>query len=204
MTDLHEAIRRRRSIRKYHQKPVSREMILAVLGEAGWAPSAHNSQPWRFIIVENPSVKQELAQKMTQAWAADLVHEGYSVDQKRQEERVSRFADASALIVVCMSMEGLRKFSNAERQKTERDLAVESLGAALQTLLLAAYDTGLGACWYCTPAFCKEMVREVLKIPESVEPSAIVTLGYPAESPQSKRKALGEFCYIDVWNKPAT
>jgi coenzyme F420-0:L-glutamate ligase / coenzyme F420-1:gamma-L-glutamate ligase len=200
MPDLDEVIRGRRSIRKYQQKLVPREVVLGVLVEARWAPSAHNSQPWRFIVVEDPSVKRELAQRMADAWAADLVSDGSTVDEKTKKERTARFATAPALIVACLTMEGLRKFPDPERQAAERDLAVESLGAAMQTLLLVAHGAGLGGCWFCAPAFCKNVVRKVLKVPCDVEPSALVILGYPDENPQTpKKKPLNAYCYLDVW-----
>ena len=78
-------------------------------------------------------------------------------------------------------MEGLHEVPDVERQETERDLAVESLGAGLQNLLLAAHAKGLGACWFCAPAFCKETVRKVLKIPGELSPQRLIALGYPAE-----------------------
>ena len=86
------------------------------------------------------------------------------------------------------------------RQKVERDLAVQSLGAAMQNLLLAADAKGLGACWFCAPAFCKEAVREALAIPSEVEPHALIALGYPDESPKAPpRKGLANYCFKDKW-----
>ncbi len=200
MTDLQETILQRRSIRKYQPKSVPKQTVLAVLQLADWAPSAHNSQPWRFIFVENPEVKLELAQKMTKKWAADLVHDGNYVDEKNRVERYERFANAPALVVACLTMEGLRKFPDEERQRIERDLAVESLGAALQTLLLAAHAAGLGTCWYCAPAFCQDAVREVLGIPLNIEPLALIVMGYAAENPVTPpKKTLEKFCYVDGW-----
>ena len=82
----------------------------------------------------------------------------------------------------------------------ERDLAIQSFGAAIQNLLLTAHAAGLGACWYCAPGFCKETVREVLKIPDSVEPQAFVILGYPAETPSvPPKKSLAENCFLNMW-----
>ena len=105
-----------------------------------------------------------------------------------------------ALILACLTMDGLMKFPDKERQQTERDLALESLGAGLQNLLLAAHSLGLGACWYCAPAFCKQTVREILKIPQGVEPSALIILGYPSESPMTPhRKAIRDYCFLDTW-----
>ena len=200
MTDLIEAIRGRRSIRKYLPKPVPFELVEKVLAAAGWAPSAHNSQPWRFIVLCNPLVKRDLADSMAEVWAADLIKDGKKVDLGMRKERGERFANSPVLILACSTMEGLRKFPDEERQRCERDLAIQSFGAAMQNLLLTAYDMGLGACWYCAPGFCKKTVRKLLKIPYSVEPQAFVTLGYPAETPSVlPKKSFPENCFLDVW-----
>jgi nitroreductase len=89
-----------------------------------------------------------------------------------------------------------------ERQNVERDLAMQSLGAALQNLLLEADAKGLGACWFCAPSFCKETVRRALKIPHEVEPEALILMGYPAEKPDVPlRKVLSDYCLMDEWGK---
>ncbi|MGD6809312.1 MAG: nitroreductase family protein [Candidatus Bathyarchaeia archaeon] len=200
---IKDALKQRRSIRKYTSQPVPEQLVLEVLEAAGWAPSAHNSQPWRFIILKNAEVKHELAQKMAEAWKADLKKEGVIPEEEKFNERRDRFANAPVLILACLTMEGLRNFPDKEKQQFERDLAVESLGAGLENLLLAAHTVGLGACWFCAPAFCKDTVREMLKIPVSVEPSALILLGYPAESPPApSRKPLKDYCYCDVWGEP--
>jgi F420 biosynthesis protein FbiB-like protein len=147
-------------------------------------------------------VKQKLASGMAEAWAADLTREGITVDVEKRQERVERFAKAPVLILACLTMEGLRKFPDAERQSYERDLAVQSLGASLQNLLLAATAVKLASCWFCAPSFCKEVVREVLHIPETVEPHAFVILGYTGERPSPPpKKKLSEYCFSDVWGK---
>ena len=202
MPDLKDVVKQRRSIRKYLPREVLYHVVLAVLEAAGWAPSAHNSQPWRFIVLADPQVKRELAERMAEAWAADLKKDNQIVDDSLRSERVERFANAPVLIMACLTMEGLREFPDEQRQKRERDLAVESLGASLENLLLAAYAAGLGACWFCAPVFCKETVRAVLKIPCEVEPSALIMLGYAAEKPPvPTKKALKDYCYLDTWGK---
>jgi coenzyme F420-0:L-glutamate ligase / coenzyme F420-1:gamma-L-glutamate ligase len=202
MIDLFDAIHQRRSIRKYQPQPIPKDIIRFVLAAAGWAPSAHNSQPWRFIILDTPKVKRELAEAMAEAWAADLSKDGTTVDVQKRNERVERFANAPVLILACLTMEGLRKFPDAERQGCEHDLALQSLGAGIQNLLLGAHARGLGACWFCAPAFCKETVRKMLKIPVDVEPQAFVAMGYPAEAPPTPaRKAIADYCFVDVWGK---
>lgn len=202
MKDLFDVVKQRRSIRKYLPKPVQREVILEILEVAGCAPSAHNSQPWRFIILQDASIKRRLADAMAEAWAKDLQRDGVMVDSDKRMERVERFATAPVLILACLTVVDLRKFPDSERQMCERDLAVQSFGAALQNLLLAAHAKGLGACWFCAPAFCKETVRKILKIPDAIEPQAFVAMGYPAEKPQVPTKKLLEgYCFVDIWGK---
>jgi F420 biosynthesis protein FbiB-like protein len=197
---LNDVIKKRRSVRKYLPQMVPRDAILEVLVAAGWAPSAHNSQPWRFIILENPSVKRQLAEAMADAWAADVEKDGGKIDAKIRQERVDRFANAPALILACTVMDGLRKFSDQQRKMFERDLSQQSLGAAVQNMLLTAHALGFGACWFCAPGFCKETVRKVLGIPEAVEPEDFVIIGYPAETPTlPPKKPIGEYCFRDMW-----
>ena len=200
MSHLLDELRGRRSVRKYQARPVPQELIKEVLLAAGWAPSAHNAQPWRFIVLVDPRLKRRLAETMANAWAADMAKEGTTVEPDTFKLRVERFATTPTLMLACLSMEGMIKFPDVERQRCERDLAMQSLAAALQNLLLAAQSLGLGACWFCAPAFCKETVREVLEIPDEVEPEALIAIGYPAEEPSTPpRKQLGDYCFKDRW-----
>ncbi len=95
----------------------------------------------------------------------------------------------------------MNKFPDKKKESIERDLAIQSFGAAIQNLLLAAHGKGLGACWFCAPAFCKKTVRKALNIPESVDPHALIAMGYPAEKPPMPlRKPLGDYCFNDNWS----
>jgi F420 biosynthesis protein FbiB-like protein len=170
------------------------------LEAAGWAPSAHNAQPWRFIVLADQQVKRGLAKAMAEAWAADMAKDGVSIEPEKVRLRVERFSDAPALVLACFCMDGMIRFPDAERGGLERDLALQSLAASLQNLLLAAHSLGLGACWFCAPSFCKQTVREALEIPNDAEPQALVALGYPAEEPTTPlKKQHGEFCFRDRW-----
>ncbi len=203
MPDLFEVIHSRRSIRKFQPYLVPKELVLEVLAASGWAPSAHNAQPYGFIILENAQIKQELADAMAQVWVEDLAKDGQTIDADKRQERVERFAKAPILILACVTgIEGLPSYSDMRRQACLHDLAVQSLGAAIENLLLAAHAKGLGACWYSAPCFCKETVRQTLEIPDAVEPQAFVILGYPAETPTApKKKSLTEFCFVDQWSR---
>jgi coenzyme F420-0:L-glutamate ligase / coenzyme F420-1:gamma-L-glutamate ligase len=200
MPDMLDAIRTRRSIRKYQPKAVSQEVVTEVLETAGLAPSAHNAQPWRFIVLTDSSLKRELAEAMAKSWAADMAKDSIKIDKEMRNSKVERFSAAPTLILACSTIEDMNIFPDKNRQSIERDLALQSLGAAMQNLLLAIHAKGLGACWFCAPAFCKQTVRTSLNIPEGVEPQALVALGYPAEKPHlPPRKTLGDYCFMRKW-----
>ena len=196
-------IQERRSVRKFLPTPVSKELIYDVLAAAGLAPSAHNAQPYRFIILEDAQIKQKLADEMARVWAADLLRDGLTIDADKQRERVERFAKAPVLILACVTgIDGLPSYSDERRQTCIHDLAVQSLGAAIENLLLAAHAKSLGACWFSAPCFCKEAVKKTLRIPDSVEPQALIAMGYPAETPlEPKKKSVEDYCFLDVWGK---
>jgi coenzyme F420-0:L-glutamate ligase / coenzyme F420-1:gamma-L-glutamate ligase len=200
MSPVPEELRSRRSIRKYQQKPVSKQIITEILEAAGWAPSAHNAQPWRFIVLTETFGKRNLSTVMAEAWAEDAAKDGQRIDKATMSAKVERFATAPVLILACFTMDGMHEKPDQKRQNVERDLALESLGAAIQNLLLTAHTNGLGACWFCAPAFCKERVRKILNIPPEVDPSALIAIGYPDEKPTAPhRKLLDEFCFMDMW-----
>jgi F420 biosynthesis protein FbiB-like protein len=204
MSLVTDAIKTRRSIRKYSSRRVSTEILSEILEAARWAPSAHNSQPWRFIVLIDESLKRDLAEAMANAWTVDMIRDGTSMEvrEKMIDASVERFAHAPVLVVACLTMKDMIRYKDESRQKCEHDLAVQSLGAAIQNMLLATHSKNLGACWFCAPIFCKDTVREVLKIPEDVEPQALIALGYAAEKPSApSRKPLQSYSYLDCWGK---
>jgi nitroreductase len=70
-------------------------------------------------------------------------------------------------------------------------------------MLLAAHSEGLGSCWFCAPLFCQKIVRKTLKIPEHIDPQALVTLGYTVNKPNPPpRKLLENIVYQDCWGHP--
>jgi F420 biosynthesis protein FbiB-like protein len=195
-------IKQRRSIRKYTNQPIPDNLVLEALEAASYAPSAHNAQPWRFILVSDKKVKQKLAKEMADAWLIVSTKDYLKTPQKTLDLSINRFSIAPVLIVACLTLEDMQKYYD-ERQTFERDLAVQSLGAALQNMLLSASGNGLGACWFSAPLFCKNTVQEVLGIPKNVEPVAIILIGYPDEKPITKqRKSISELCFKDIWGNP--
>ncbi|MEM2123002.1 MAG: nitroreductase family protein [Candidatus Bathyarchaeia archaeon] len=198
-TDL---LKGRRSIRRYLPERVPMEILYRILDSARWAPSAHNAQPWRFIAVVEEDLKRRLAEAMAEDWIRDLTGNGLSIrDAKvKAEASIGVFTNSPVLVLACLSMEDMDKYPDERRMEAEYVMAVQSLAAAIQNMLLAIYFEGLGGCWYCAPLFCRDTVRKILGIPISVEPQALITLGYPAEEPQPpKRRQVGEFSYLNYW-----
>lgn len=197
-----DAIRNRRSIRKYASRSISSDIIRDLLDAAIYAPSAHNAQPWRFLVLSDMSHKRIFAQIMAKSWIRDLQKDGLTKDVCNDKMRVSidRFANVPVLILACLTMEDMNQYPDSKRRQFEHDLAVQSLSAAIQNILLAAHEKGLGACWYCAPIFCKTSIKPLLKLPNNIEPQALITIGYPAETPNTpRRKLIENIAYFNEW-----
>jgi F420 biosynthesis protein FbiB-like protein len=185
-------IAQRRSIRRFQPRPVAPDLLEKLLAAAHWAPSAHNRQPWRFVIVLDEGNRRSLADRMAERLAADL-RAGGANEQEIQADTLrsrQRLTGAPVLIVVCLSMQDMDVYPDAHRQSLEHLMAVQSVAMAAQNLLLAAHAHGLGACWLCAPLFCPEVVRESLGLPRDLEPQGAIILGYPAEARARSREPL--------------
>ena len=165
-----DLIKGRRSVRKYSSKEVPRDILFNILEAARWAPSAHNAQPWRFIVITERSLKRKLAEQMADEWIKDMTRDGVQRDtrEKLAKASVKQFTDAPVLIVACVTMEDMDTYPDGRRMTYEHIMAAQSLAASIQNILLAAHSEGLGACWFCAPLFCQDVVRKVLRIPEGV------------------------------------
>ncbi len=189
-----QTVLNRRSIRRYTTRPVPEAVLRRCLQAAVWAPSAHNRQPWRFVVVRQAARRHLLAQRMAARWEADLLADGVTAPEaRRRAERSQRRIEEAAVIVVgCLSMRDMDVYGDARRQKLEWQMAVQSTALALGQFLLALHHEGLGACWMCAPLFVPDLVREVLDLPADWQPQALITVGYPAEERTSERKELEE------------
>lgn len=199
---IFRTIRDRRSVRGYLLKEVSNSFLQQVLDAARWAPSAHNAQPWRFIVVKDLNTKRRLAEAMASEWNKDLRRDGTLPEDRGRctKASIKQFTDPPILIVACLTMDDMDKYCDEERQEAEYTMAVQSVAAAIQNMLLAAHAKGLGACWFCAPLFCPEVVGETLGIPKNIRPQALITLGYKAERPRAPtRKPLKSIVYQNYW-----
>jgi coenzyme F420-0:L-glutamate ligase / coenzyme F420-1:gamma-L-glutamate ligase len=186
--NLSTLLRSRRSVRKYQARPVPREYIEQIIEAARWAPSPHGRQPWRFVILTRPEIKMQLAEQMGHTWRRNLEMDGQDVEvvNIRLERSRQRIQDAPAIIIPCLYLEDLDHYPDEKRQADETTMAIQSLGAAVQNMLLMAYDLGLDTGWMCAPLFCPEVVCEALDLDARLIPHALITVGYAAADPQRR------------------
>jgi nitroreductase len=156
--DVFEAIRGRRSVRRFSSADVSDEDLRRILEAAIWAPSAGNLQPWRFVVVRDRGVKEGLA---------------------RAALNQMFIAEAPVVVVVCADVERSGMYYGDRGRYL---YCIQDTAAAIQNMLLAAYALGYGTCW--VGAFREEVVREILGLPDNVRPVAIIPIGRPAEKPR--------------------
>ncbi len=172
--DLIEALKTRRSIRKFKAEPVPEELLNELLDLANAAPSAGNLQARAFIVARNEKVKKQLS---TAALGQGFVR------------------DAPVVIVVCGNVER----TAAGYGSRGRDLySIQDADAAVMHILLATHAMCLGACW--VGAFNDDEVSSILELPQQLKPIAIIPLGYPDETPApTSRITIEELLHVDKW-----
>jgi nitroreductase len=168
--DVMEAIRTRRSVRSYLNKPVEDETLNQVLEAARLAPSANNRQEGSYVVVRDQESRHLLS----------IAAEGQG------------FVAEAPVVIACCAVE-----SNHVMSCGQPAYAVD-LSIAVDHMTLAAASLGLGTCWI--GAFDEDRVREILGIPESVRVVALLALGYPkhASSPRP-RKLFNEIVHREKW-----
>ncbi|WP_223258171.1 nitroreductase family protein [Thermogemmatispora tikiterensis] len=186
--DLLTLLRSRRSVRALQERPVPEALLEQVLEAARWAPSPHGRQPWRFVVFSGRERKERLIERMSAAWEAQLRldQQPEEVIAVRLEKSRQRIRQAPVLILPCLYLEDLDRYPDAERQESERIMAIQSLGAAVQNMLLMAYELGLDTGWMCAPLFCPAAVCEALDLDRRLQPQALITLGYAAADPKRR------------------
>jgi len=168
--DFLELVRSRYSVRAYQPQAVEEEKLEEVLEAARMAPTAVNYQPIQFIVIHTAGREEEMRRIYDKDWFV------------------------SAPIVIC----GCGLVDDAFVGKDGQNMAVVDVTIAMDHLILAATSLGLGTCWI--GAFNPQAAREILGLPQGVEPMIFTPLGYPADSPKPKeRKALDEIVHYEAW-----
>lgn len=196
---LRDMILRRRSVRSFQDRPVPPAVVLEVLADVAWAPSPHNSQPWRFTVLFAAGDKTRLADAMACKLTAELEADGLDPAAIAHQAARSRTRIATAPVVILCSLvrEGLVTYPDDRRNDLEFQMAIQSVGAALQLLFLLAEARGLGTCWMAAPMYCPDVVRAALSLPDRFVPQALALLGFPAKPGTVKpRRSPAEFVEV--------
>ncbi|MEM1537683.1 MAG: nitroreductase family protein [Candidatus Nezhaarchaeales archaeon] len=179
--DVIEAIKTRRSIRRFKPDPVEEGKLWTVLEAARWAPSWANTQCWEFIIVRNPETKAKLAETLTP-----------------RNPGIDAVKNAPVVIVACAKL-GVSGFKGGKPVTDKGDFFMFDVALALQNLTLAAHSLGLGTLH--VGAFDAKKAAEILGVPPGVSVVELMPLGYPLETPKEppKRKELKDFVYFEKY-----
>ena len=178
--ELMEAIKTRRSVRKYKDTPVSEETLNLVLEAARLAPSWANTQCWRFIVVRDKAIKNQLA---------DMVGRNPSTEAIRI---------APIVIVACAQL-GVSGFYKGEAKSDLGDWFMFDVALAMENLVLAAHSQGLGTV-HVGLNFDTKKAAEILGIPAGFRAVEMTPLGYPdGEARPVPRKELPEIVFYDRW-----
>lgn len=181
--DLMEAIKRRRSIRKYRPDPVPEEALGTILEAMRWSPSWANTQCWELIVVRDPEVKSELAATLTPTNPAR-----------------SSMTEAPLVIVLC-GKKGVSGFKKGEATTVKGDWLMFDTGMAMQTFCLTAHALGLGT--VVIGLFDHRKAEAILNVPADREVVVMTPLGYPAtEATAPKRKEVSEFVFQNRYPPP--
>ncbi|MFW6381635.1 MAG: nitroreductase family protein [Bacillota bacterium] len=182
-----ETIRKRRSVRDYKDQSVSDKELFQILEAGRQAPSAGNRQPWRFILIKNRETIEEVA---------DTTYVGADSGSQQHQDW---FRSAPVVITVCTD----NRKTVARYGEMGKEAALQDTAAAVENMLLAVNALGLGSCWI--GGFRGEELRKMLKIPQNVEPAALLPIGYSKDtSPGRTRKNMEEILFYEEYGRHST
>lgn len=196
---FYDLVGSRRSIRRFKPEPVPEEVLIRILDAGRRAPSAHNRQPWRFVVLRSSGELDRLARSMGEVLKHDLESDGVETTEIEKDVARSyrRITGAAVGVVMCLDENSLDEYPDPERRQAERTMGIQSLAMAGANILLAAHAEGLGACWICAPLFVPDLVRIELELAGTWIPQGMILLGYPADEGRERvRKPLQE---VTVW-----
>ncbi len=162
--NLYEAIKARRSVRRFKDNEIEEDTLMRILDSARYAPTGGNLQPWEFILVRDKEQKQRLV---------DYTYTGYEAQPGNEQKWI---LEAPVVIVVCVDF----KRTCARYGEPGKKIAIMDTSAAIQNMLLAAVEEGVESCW--VSGFDVQKIAEVVALPKSIEPLALLPIGHSAQS----------------------
>jgi len=173
--DFFKTIRMRFACRAFQDKPVEEEKLIKILDAGRMAPSACNLQPWHFVVIRDSKARQKVVEAYPREW----------------------FAKAPVIIVACSDhSQSWKRFDGKDHSDIDAAIAIDHI-------TLAAADLGLATCWVC--AFDADKCSRALKLPNYIEPVAMLPLGYPADSASpdrhdTRRKSLDDIVHWETFS----
>lgn len=178
--ELKEALKNRRSVRRFRPEPISDAILNDILAYAPWVPNHHVSEPWRFIVVTGESLAQ-LAE--LRKHAVLVKRAGQPEAEARAEKAYQEFLETAAVICVIQKLD-----PNPGRR--EEDYAAMAMSA--YNVMLAAWDHGIGSFWNTGPLITSPEVSQWLDLAEDERAIAFLRMGYPDIIPVTRRTPIDE------------
>lgn len=184
---LEEALTNRRSIRKFLQKAIPRNVIASLIESGTYAPNAGNLQTWRFLVIDRDERLRDM-KRIVDRVTGEITGKTIPPDAMTYQ---NLFSGAPVAIVAIMypyvsPTDSLLEEGHPERYRIRQERvnpSLQSISSAITQILLAAHGAGLGTCWMTGPLAARPELEEYLSIQYPEEIAAIIALGYPAEVP---------------------